>query len=114
MEKLTKEQAEGLIEHIKSHYHVYCPKCTINCNVASDKYLETVINQCTEKEFPEFECTYGSNLELKVSNPFHDKDCIQVDLQQGEDDNSFQFSAKEFEEFARGVNEIIKWLEEQE
>ncbi len=105
MQKLSKEQAEWLIEHIRSKYNVYCTKCTINCNVDTDKYLEKVINQCTEKQFPELKVgegplVYVTNI-YKLKKTSIDTFGITAHL-----------TTDEFKQFVEGCNKIVEYLNE--
>lgn len=110
MHKLTKVQAYELIEKIQSQ-QVKAGHIGEECYAISSHYLREIINQCTEKEFPEFDGTWSSpdgqgmlRLEISVNKRY-------IYLKQN-DKYQLSMQAKEFKEFTKGCNKIVEWLEE--
>lgn len=113
MKKLTKKQADWLIERIQHDFGGWSGLPIEQCMPD----LKRCINQCTEKEFPEFNgeaeedeiCIVLSKYKtapIRVAitiktNPDNDNDCVY-------------FKAHEFKQFTAGCNKVVEWLEEQE
>lgn len=120
MNKLTKEQAEWLIEKIKSQSYKQEHRFGHNDSeintVIEIHDAQNILNQCTEKEFPTFKMCWK------------DKDygrCeINVALYQGEihmlsvdddgDRTALYFPYEQFKQFIQGGNKIVEWLDEKD
>ncbi len=114
MNKLSQEQAEWLIEKIKKHDNIHRDAgggCT-SCIYAYD--VEETINQCTEKEFPEFNLEYPKG-KISISENDNRINIGFVDIMGSLRACGNLYIPKErFKQFTQGCNEIVKWLEEQE
>lgn len=111
MNKLTKEQAEWLLENIKPRL---CGFAQVKSGVITYEALINFIeNQCMEKPFPEFEVPHAL---LRVS---YDEENYQriIKLQLGLEKRPEiikWLNAEEFKQFTEGCNKIVKWLEDNE
>ncbi len=105
--KLTKEQAEYLIEKIKCEARALAMTDAqykeLKCHAFGIDDIETVINQCTERPFPAF------NIEGIYINMDGSQDHILLTF----DDTHNYLHFKSFKEFTANCNKIVKWLEEQ-
>lgn len=129
MKKLTTEQAQWLIKEINVKLLLRClppGECDINRLIGEGKFcyeptnIVEIINQCTEKEFPDIDITWDSpsflssvdNQDQSIKIHFLPNYGFNIIL----DAHSHRtfFDNKTFKEFADGINEIVKWLEEQE
>lgn len=110
MKKLTPEQAQWLIDEIQklesriafSPAHNSPALCAPLCDIVQK------INQCTEKEFPNFEINDDGEIVKVEENLAHGTICIEIP------DGVIGLSVKKFKEFAAAVNKIVGWLDEQE
>lgn len=112
MKKLSKEQVEWLKEQFsKTDWRNYEDPCD---------WPAEVLNQCTEKEFPELLMNIDSATKLlrvfTKADPITNQEFIvfmhkticydQCDI--------FRFTPEEFKQFAYGVIDIVNWIAEQE
>lgn len=110
MKKLTKEQAEWLVEKIKLEAH---EQCFGSGNLNYAEMVEMVINKCTEKEFPTFLLNKGvsefslailegegNSTHVSISDPNWQK--MQMTL-----------NYEEFKQFTEGCQRICEYLDEQ-
>ncbi len=113
MNKLTKQQAEWLIEKIRNEedkYTMGCQKCNTRLSIPS---VVHVINQCTEKEFPDIDMAwnrFGIDEALYIQQMGDEPYNILL----GSKNMSTYFNKEEFKTFTDGCNKIVDWLEEQE
>lgn len=120
MQKLTAEQAEWLIQKIQNKQLVLRNLDGSMNTLAYCLDIKEIINQCTEKEFPNFEM---------ITNNYDDcyMGSIGVCLFQREnsiDENKYcliktdrmepLLTFEAFKQFTAGCNEICKWIEGQE
>ena len=114
MQKLTKEQAQWLKERIKDLYFNNYPVSNDAHNYSLD--VKDIINQCTEKEFPLSEIQFDPDSKIYFEyEPCDEQPGIRMHLDvYGGDESQFKFWFNEFKDFAQGVNEIVKWIDEQE
>ncbi len=105
MNKLTKDQAEWLLQKItKEATRVGCGLNGRGEYFSIDE-TELVINQCTEKEFPEY---ITDSVKLRTDNKFDFPVVMTMPAMH------HHFELQEFKKFTDGCNEIMKWLEGQE
>lgn len=119
MQRLSKEQADWLIEKLRNQsfdlYGIH-PNSREASKGFSYDAVEKIINQCTEKEFPEI------NMKWRSDNGADSKEhWVYCHLLGGDRFNilleatmSTYFNKELFEEFTDGCVAITKWLEEQE
>ncbi len=109
--KLTREQADYLREEIDK-LPITCPggfadgfnDCEIN--------VKKIINQCTEKEFPDFTMpTHNdfNNLTGPLSISLYEKNRIKI---QEHSEGFFSLLHGEFKAFTDGCVKICDWLDE--
>lgn len=109
MNKLTKEQSQWLIKHLStqsgqlSKDELYDPMKCIHW-VDKDR-IERIVNQCTEKEFPEFEID-GGNQGVRV---YEGNGTVIIAV---EKENECVLDIKEFLQFAEDVATIKEWLDD--
>lgn len=72
--------------------------------------IEEIINECTEKEFPELEVTDRDRDVLYVKKHSSDAAVIVIEPSNGWVNLSYQ----QFKTFAKGVAVINQWIDEQE
>ena len=106
MQKLTKEQAEWLIERFDETRMI---QDSFGRLYKSD--VEKIINECAEKKFPEFVMSITTWDRYCLSFEQFDKDGIKICCNKAP---WLRFSFDEFKQFAEGVNKIVEWLKEQE
>lgn len=123
MQKLTKEQAEWLNAAMKDLYLNNHPNNEAH-NFALD--MKDIINQCTEKEFPEFKIIMegsGRHDLIHVTNKAGDnedsRECenvifINVDNGPWDTQSFVMMEWNEFKQFTENCNKIVEWLDEQE
>ncbi len=124
--KLSKEQAEWLIEEINSRVR---RKAIPGAGALHDVFLfpidvENIINQCTEKEFPAFEMNLYTQDQVELDEK---PDVLKVN-QYGDYTSpihveyrdvcgealDFLIPTEKFKQFADGVNKIVEYLNEVE
>lgn len=106
---LTKEQAEWLIEKLNK-----TPVETIKYNGGDLvlKYFESdsvlkIINQCTEKPFPELKLDTACNSQVNIGKRDLDNDIMHINIP-----NEYAyFTPEEFREFVAGCNEVMEWID---
>lgn len=109
MQKLTKEQAEGLIEQIKAYavkdkqIHSSQYMHDVDLHFCAGELLR-IINQCTEKQFPAFS--------------FETQDHRIISMHQVVNraalNNEFFLDKDELMHLVLGIEKIIDWMEENE
>jgi len=103
MQKLTKAQAQWLIEKIEHDFGGWS-------GLPIEQFmpdLKRCINQCTEGEFPIIHCSFGRHCDLVFKMP--DERTVALDFNADE----IEFSIDEFKEFTKGCVSICQWLDEQ-
>lgn len=119
MKKLSKEQAEWLckkFDEVSVECDFYGPQ--VIGSALHEATVKRIINQCTEKEFPDFEFLFERKGELLPSSfivSLTPQDTLFICL--GDDDGNFHHahsSYNEFKQFTEGCNKIVEWIEEQE
>lgn len=103
MKKLTQGQKEAIITLMKQQREV--PYWRSLIGPSEFKFMESVIDFYTEKEFPEL-IMYTENNE-RIVEIEQDKEDISIYC-------PLSLSPEQFKEFAAGCNKIAEWLEEQE
>lgn len=105
---LTKEQAEWLIENIRKGR----TEQLFGRNAYHEDTIMNTINQCAEKEFPEFEISLGAPWSVRLRNA---GGITWIDtLKDGEvKQSSLSFEIEEFKQFTEGCNKMVEWLEDQ-
>ncbi len=98
MQKLTKEQSEWLIKEVNNHTGYNVNLCEKALNFSA---IERLINQCTEKEFPELEIESA----IKISEGIK---CVAMETY-----GDIRLSYEQFKQFTEGCNKIVEWLDEQ-
>lgn len=112
MKKLTVEQSHWLLENLSR----LKPQCrTDGESWVKEEKMVQIINQCTEKPFPE----------LYISQMGCDADAIRI-YSNKSTENSCEcnielytitkfthFTKDEFKQFTEGCNKIVSWLDEQ-
>ncbi len=110
MDKLTKEQAEWLIERL-------CSEITYQLNNVPSHQIKEIIHQCTEKEFPELQMqTEDRLIDIQITGREIDDEFNQVCVEISNQDDGhivIPLYSKEFKQFTEGCNKIVKWLNEQ-
>lgn len=109
MQKLSKEQADWVLQKFNVTHNYLMKKPSEGMFHILD--CREIINQCTEKEFPEFEMQIRHEETIKL---YADIDEDRTILVGSWESNVSEFSPSQFKQFALGVNEILKWLEEQQ
>jgi len=107
MQKLTKEQADWLIERFSKTYWAQTQQ-----GLLDQKTIQDIITECTEKEFPRFDIKSGWQDEIvtiKQSQLSDDKTYIEIEST----GCSSSFTRQQFKAFAYGCNKIVEWLDEQ-
>ena len=100
--KLTKEQADWLIKEFNDH------------DIKSINIVEKIINQYTEKEFPEVVIELGGGYEILIENN-NETGIYFATFKDGvAKQNTCDLSFKQFKQFTEGCNKIVQWLKEQE
>lgn len=114
MQKLSKEQADWLIESMKKQRTDTYWNALIGPN--EFQFMENIINQCTEKEFPAYRfqdkdaCSSFIDLSLFCPGGSSSKPLIGIRLFEG----YLNLYAEEFKDFTLGCQKIVEWIEEQE
>lgn len=103
VKKLTPEQADWLIETL----NYFGNDDLIHITKTN---LQEIINQCTEKEFPEFVMSITAGDKYCLSFEQFDKDGIKICCNKAP---WLRFSFDEFKKFADGCNRIVQWLEQE-
>lgn len=116
MEKLTKEQAQGLIERIKAKIETRDNKdYPLNDGelTLAPHMVEQIINQCTEKGFPNFvlpcQIEHISNGQLEVRHSPIAK-CIHMYFKGSK---MVSWNYEEFKQLTDNCVAIYNWLDEQ-
>lgn len=113
MQKLTKEQAEWLIETARLHADSSTQRWE---QVFSMDRLQAIIDKCTEKEFPNYQfidpddCDFFVNIVLHCSGDVSSEPTVRIGVCSG----YLNLFASEFKKFTEGCNKIVEWLNEQE
>ena len=114
MNELSKEQAEWLISSFKSLtagkiFPVEPSKLDafVEGWRAAELNLQLMIDKCTEKEFPKFECPYGSGLKLTVSGNAED-----ILFNMNYNNYTFGMHPNDFKILTTGCASVCKWLDD--
>lgn len=110
MKKLTKEQAEFLIDKVDRIFLMENKEALFN-----DKVVK-IINECTEKEFPEiFKSHLGCEPDtIRVyHNSSTENDC-DCEIELYTTTKFTHFTNEQFKQFAAGCSKVVEWLEGQE
>ena len=114
MNKLTKQQAEWLIENIRSTFQL--KQLDAGINLTRLKHIEEVINQCTEKEFPKFNGSADED-DIDIVHSKYDSTPIRIDVTSKSNPDSasgcIYFLKEEFKKFTEGCLAIVKFLEDE-
>jgi hypothetical protein len=104
---ITKEQAEYLYKSI----HQYASGD--GWSHVSMAYVKEVIKQCTEEEFPAFEQTmHDTKIIINLADGIY---AIHLELADNINEETIwtRLDYPSFKRFARSVNEVVKWIDEQ-
>lgn len=107
MNKLTKEQAQGLIETMQKQRNESYWNALIGPNEFA--FMERALNQCTEQEFPSFNFKTLNSGNYEIRKPLGDPKSDDIVLDVG-DETAF-FKPSQFKEFTQGCQKICEWLE---
>ena len=117
--KITKEQAEWLIEKIKliKTGELFDPNpVTQLASIKTISAIERMINQCIEKEFPYFKLAVGCQKinikDLRIEESFCSNCAVRI--HNNEDEPAYHFTFEQFKAFTKGCISICQWLDEQE
>ena len=105
MKKLTKEQAECVLEAMKKQRNEIYWKALIGPNEMA--FMEKAITQCTEKEFPAFK-----KWNIVINHHGVQKDICIEKVVDGKTEGWVLLTNNEFREFTQGCQKIVDWLEE--
>lgn len=114
MNRLSKEQADWLIDLIKNKFHELAHKNRepYPQEIVYLTEATKIINQCTEKEFPMFNVDAGCEppnvKHLTIEKSFCDNCLIRLHNNEGEP--TYHFTKEQFLRFAEGVNKIVDWI----
>lgn len=114
MQKLTKEQAEWLIEKLscksyKQETRYGHNECEVNDIVEMLDIKET-INQCTEKEFPDLRIDISDHSQIHLNRDTRNNAQVSINVV-----NEYAYlNAHEFKLLTEGCVKICAWLKEQE
>lgn len=89
MQKLTEEQAEDVMQKV----------CEGKIGMCCLGIVQKAVNQCTEKEFPEYKAKH-----INIFLDHNDEVRISIEGQE------LEFTNKQFKEFTDGCNKIVEWL----
>lgn len=120
-DKLTKEQADWLIEKIKVDAQA---ECFGGGELKYSEVVERTINQCTEKEFPKFEIDLfqaaSTNMFVDIpydatvrisSHPITREPVLM--MKNKETICTARFNLAQFKEFIECIDKILEYLNEQ-
>lgn len=98
MKKLSKEQADWLIERINNPDNYFVEHPQTACDTLNK--IKEIINQYTEKEFPEYKAKH-----INIFLDHNDEVRINIEGQE------LEFTNKDFKAFAKGCNKIVEYLD---
>lgn len=111
--KLNKEQAQWLIDRFSTGFgRDNDTFYGIKPSEVRDDAIK-IINECTEKEFPEVEMKSGWKDEIvriSIKNLSDYKEYIEIDST----GSSCFFTSSQFKQFVKNCQNIVEWLDEQE
>lgn len=111
MSKLTKKQAEWLIQQFNMAHDVFMTQPADGMFHILD--CRNIINKCTEKPFPAFSVSYGHRCALTVSRPEAYSDIINLHFDDGETD-ALEMNIEEFKQLAQGCQNVVDYLDSQD
>lgn len=118
MKKLSKEQAQWLIKRFDDAFGINDSELIgIHAKQVRDG-AKQIINQCTEKEFPE-QWIHYDNGDTKFcfthdeSDHPEDPPYVIMDADYCGNDEQFKFTYDEFKQFYIACNNIMCWIQEQ-
>lgn len=112
---LSKEQRDWLIEKFRETNHMRFKAGTnedIRHSFILEEDVKQIINQCTEKEFPEFHFLDRNEVPYSVGHAQFYKMVVISPLNSL--DVTLAFRPEEFKQFTAGCNKIVEWLDEQQ
>ncbi len=109
MNKLTKAQAEFLIQEIKTYIDLEKTRKNGWLNPSAD--IANIINYWTDQEFPILYMYIRHEEHIKI---YADIDDDRTILVISADSAVSEFTPNQFKEYAAGIARIAQWLEEQE
>lgn len=115
MNKLTREQADWLIERLRNQsfdlYGIH-PSSRESNKGFSYKTMEDFIKQCTEtqKEFPQFVLGHLCDYVISVDRIRDNPETITILTCYQESD----FTPEQFKQFTEGCNKIVQWIKDNE
>ncbi len=124
MQKLTKEQADWLIDRLFNCRSLVIPPAPIEDVHLNFIKTRELINQCTEKQFPEFKLSENElenafiSVSKNVSKEGEERDeseeYIFIEVNNGalNSKSYIMIDHKQFEEFAARINKIVEYLNE--
>ena len=111
MQKLTREQAEWLIQNIlKSRAEQLFGR-----NAYHEEVVLKVINQCTAKEFPYFNFAKVDIGSIELNGSIHRPEHITIGMQYNNVTGiiaCMDLSHDEFKEFTAACQRICEWIDE--
>ncbi len=114
MEKLTKEQAEWLIEKTNEVSDCIIPTenvaaCAQGYKIAQDSF-KTIIILFTEKDFPEFKVFIDSGETINFTSRYYKGCQTSYGVIMNSGTNDYFFDKEQFKEFVEGCNKILEWM----
>lgn len=101
MQKLTKEQADWLINKVNT---------LANASSLNRYTIEAEIDKCTEKPFPDVKIDLGDNWAMKIRNA--DDEFFMETLYCGTTRAiSVGLGIIQFKQFTEGCNKIVEWID---
>ncbi len=117
MQKLTLAQAQLLLVAMDG-LEIECPGGFADGFVACREDIRKIINQCTEKEFPDWKFTTADGMVfLKLEPSFVDDKFSSISLYfHNKEDSATEglLYPDEFKEFTQRCQRICDWIQEQE
>ncbi len=113
MKKLTKEQAEWLIETARLHADSNTQRWE---QVFSMDRLQAIIDKCTEKQFPYFRMESGDQGSVELNGSIHKGSHVMLGMSFKGVNGAvacLDLNHDEFERFTTACQEVVEWMNEQ-